>query len=438
MLPLVLVAAVASGVRAQGKPTQLMQDDLANNRRTKIDAAGGDSLDSALDSAFGGSGGFSTAELDKISDRIRAELKRNRPRASPRLVIFLYPGRLDPDKLRGMREINVDLELVMDPCERSVCREAVGSHIEIVGRAVGKPVLATPNYKVTWKMLTLRTATQMHDPEVEVYQVPIADCVAAASRPGGGVAWLDNRRKAADDYEPLVTKAIARQAASRRVALTGPPSVHKGGGSVDVTLKVRGDRNRAQQQVLDAMAAAAAGLQENPTTPSTTQLEVLLDTGMRPDAVRTFRSPGQPFTLYLSRQMDSGSLWGNYVAEVKKHKDAQNMAFDDAEASGKAPVGGGDEMAGEPDDNQAIAVLSANFGQLGGCAKTEAARNPRFAGVTVSFKWLPTGRAEGTQPKEGPLRNTPLAKCLAGAMESIRLPRFNGGPRTIEYPIRVK
>jgi hypothetical protein len=438
---LLLVCLAAGPAFAQGKPTPLLEDDLSSNKRTKIDAGGGDGLDAGLDAAFGGGGGFSTKELEKVEDRLRADLKRERPRATPRLVLFLYPGRVDAEKLRSLAQVNVDMELIMDPCERSVCREAVGRHIELVGRALGKAVYATQQYKLTFKTLTLRTATTIHDTEVETYLVPITDCIAAAARPGGGVAWLDARKHAADDYVPLVEKAIARQAAGRRVSLSAPPQVRRTGGSVDVTLKVRGDRNRAQQQVLDALAAAAAGLKENPTSPAESQLEVLLDVGTRPDPVRTFRSPGQQVGLFVEKRLDSSSLWSNYVEEVKKQSGAQRMAFDDAEASGRAPAapgGGPGGEAGEPDDNQVIALLADNFAQLGGCAKNEAAKNPRFRGVTVTFKWLPSGRADGTQPKEAPLRNTPLAKCLAAAMSNIRLPRFSGGPREIEYPIRVK
>src|SRR5262245_38459306 len=156
-----------------------------------------------LDSLVGG-GGFSTKPLDTIEDRLRAELGRNRPRATPHLVLFLYPGRVDMDKLRAMSEINVDVQVVMDPCERSVCRESVGKHIEMVGRAVGKVQISTQAYKINFKNLTLSTQTQMHDTEVETYNISIADCIAAAAKPGGGLAWLNARQKADTDFEPLM------------------------------------------------------------------------------------------------------------------------------------------------------------------------------------------------------------------------------------------
>jgi hypothetical protein len=120
---------------------------------------------------------------------------------------------------------------------------------------------------------------------------------------------------------------------------------------------------------------------------------------------------------------------------VREGKDAgQKMSFDDAETHGS---GGGDEGPA-PDDNEALAVINSNFGAIGGCAKTEAGRNGKFRGVTMTFTWTPSGRADNVQAKEANLRGGPLAQCLAGAMSSIRLPRFSGAPRTIEFPIRVK
>ncbi|HZS36739.1 MAG TPA: hypothetical protein VFF06_07935 [Polyangia bacterium] len=423
---------LAAGVaRAQpARETPLLQDDLQSNRRTKIDAPK-DDLDAQLDQALGGPQGFSTKELERIEDKIRAELRRDRPRATPRLIVFLYPGRVSAEKLKSMSEVYVDVELTMDPCDRNVCKDAVAKHIELVGRSVGQPVLSAPGYKLIFKQLTLKTSTQMHDQEVDVYQVPIADCIAAAARPGGGVAWLNAQQHADQDYEPIVTKAIARRAAERRVSLEGPPQVVRASGEVDVTLKVRGDRNRVQQVVLDALAAAAIGLRDNPKTPAQSQLDVSVDLQMRGAEPRRFRSQGAPVGLYVDRRLDGGALWSNYVQELKKEKGAQRMSFDDANARGG-------EEAPEPDDNAAIAVLSANFGALGGCARAEAARSPAFRGVTLTFRWLPSGKADGATVKEPALKSAPVARCLQTALDAIRLPRFSGEPRAIEYPIRLK
>jgi hypothetical protein len=432
---LVLLSACTVARAQPARETPLLEDDLARGKRTRIDAPR-DSLDAALDNALGGPQGFSTKELEKIEDRLKNELKRDRPRATPRLIVFLYPGKISAERLKTMSEVNVDIELIMDPCDRNVCKEAVAKHIELVGRAVGQPTVSGPGFKMTFQALTLKTSTTMHDQEVQVYKVPIAACVQAAQRPGGGIAWLDQQEKAEQDYEPIVTRAIARRAAERRVQLRVPPSVKREQGQVDVALQVHGDRSRTQEQAIQALAAAAAGLRDSPKSPPEAALDISVDTGMR-DGPRRFRAPGSPVGLYLDGRLTGGDLWANYVSEVRK--DAQQLAFNDAEASGHgAAATGGDPDAPDPDDNEVIALLSSNFGALGACARTEASRNPRFHGVTITFEWTGQGRAEKIDVKEPALRGSPLQHCLAAAVAAVRLPRHNAGPRAIEYPIRVK
>ncbi|MSP61099.1 MAG: hypothetical protein EXR72_12290 [Myxococcales bacterium] len=441
VLLLALAAALPAAAEPSGRPTTLLEDDIQGNKRTKIDGAAGD-LDAELEQALGGGAGFSTGELEKIEDRLRAALRSERPRATAKLVVFIYPGRVNVQKLRALAEVFVDVELVIDPCERSVCREAVGRHIELVGRSVLKAVHARANYKLVFKSLTLKTVTAMHDQELAVVRLPMAEAVTASAQAGGGMAWLDAQRRNEQEYEPLAIQAIAKQAASRRVVLAAPPQVtrDKGQKTVDTVLRVKGDRNRFQQQVLDALAAAQAGLRENPTTPPEVQLEVAIDIPMKKVETRRFRSPGQPVGLVLDGRLDSAALWANYVEEVKQGKEAgQQLSFSDAEASGRSgPATPGTVDAPDPDDNEVVALLAANFGSLGACVRTEAARDPKFRGVTLSFQWLPTGRSEGAAPKEAALQNTPMARCLTTALSAIRLPRFSGSPRTIEYPIRVK
>jgi hypothetical protein len=414
--------------------TTLYRDDLAKNQRTRIDAPK-DAFDAQLDDALGGPQGFSTKALEKIEERIKQELRRDRPRATPRVILFLYPGRIDAERLKALTEVNVDIELIMDPCDRNVCREAVAKHIELVGRAVGQPIVSAPNFRMIFQTLTLKTSTTLHDDEVAMYQVPISACVAAAQRAGGGLAWLDAQQHADVEYEPIVMKAIARHAAERRVQLAAPPSVKRDGGGVDVLLKVRGDRVRTQQETLDALAAIAAGLRDNPKTPSQQQLEVDVDTGLR-DGPRRFRAPGSPVALYIDARMSGADLWSTYVAEVQKG--AQTLSFGDDEASGRAPIAAGDPDAPDPDDNEAIALLSANFSSLGACAKTEAQKNPRFHGVTLTFQWTGQGRAAAVDAKEPAYKGSSLAHCLAAAVAGVRLPRHNAAPRTIDYPIRVR
>jgi len=157
-----LTLGTASSLHAQpaGKPTPLLEDDLRANRRTVIDAPK-DSLDADLDAALGGPEGFSTKELARVEDRLREELKRNRPRASPRLVVFLYPGRISIERLRSMREIFVDIELTIDPCARSLCDDALAKHVELVGRAVGEAQVKGPSFTIVYKGLTLKAETDV-------------------------------------------------------------------------------------------------------------------------------------------------------------------------------------------------------------------------------------------------------------------------------------
>jgi hypothetical protein len=82
--------------------------------------------------------------------------------------------------------------------------------------------------------------------------------------------------------------------------------------------------------------------------------------------------------------------------------------------------------------------LSQNFSALGGCVRTEVARSSKFRGITLSFRWLPSGRADGAQAREPQLKGSAVERCLRTALDGIHLPRFGGEPRTIEYPIRVK
>jgi hypothetical protein len=427
LLPLVARAQTA-------RETTLYQDDLAKNQRTRIDAPK-DAFDAQLDAALGGPQGFSTKALEQIEERIKQELRRDRPRATPRLIVFLYPGRIDAERLKALTEVNVDIELVMDPCDRNVCREAVAKHIELIGRAVGQPVVSTANFRMLFQTLTLKTSTTLHDDEVSVYQVPIKVCVAAAQRAGGGLAWLEAQQHADVEYEPIVIKAIARHAAERRVQLAAPPSVKRDINSVNVQLRVRGDRVRTQQQTIDALAAMAAGLGDNPKTPAQQALEVDVDTGVRGEP-RRFRAPGSPVALYLGGRMSGADLWATYVGEIQKG--AQNLSFSDDEASGRAAVAGGDAAAPDPDDNEVIALLSANFSSLGACARSAAQKDPRFRGVTLTFQWTGQGRAVGADAREAAYKGSPLGRCLADAVTRLRLPRHNAAPRTIDYPIRVR
>src|SRR5262249_3226334 len=171
-----------------------------------------------------------------------------------------------------------------------------------------------------------------------------------------------------------------------------------------------------EEEGVEALWAAGAALKTSPATPPQSQLEVDLDVPMKGTSTKKFRAPGNQVVLFVDGRLDQGTLWSNYVEQVREGKDAgQRMSFDDAETKG---YGGGDE-APAPHDNEALAVINSNFATIGGCAKTEASRNKKFRGVTMTFTWTPAGRADNVQAKEPALKSGPLAQCLAGAMSSI-------------------
>ena len=119
---LLVVSAVA---RAH---TTLLSDDFGSSQRKKIDA--GSDLDAQLD-AIVGSSGFNTEELNRIEDRLRQELRSLRPRAMPKLVLYVYPGQVTLGKLKDMQEVWVDVEITTEPCDRTFCDESMARLIEI-------------------------------------------------------------------------------------------------------------------------------------------------------------------------------------------------------------------------------------------------------------------------------------------------------------------
>jgi hypothetical protein len=424
----VALALVAVPVGAE-PTTPLLEDDLRANRRRAIDTPK-DALDASLDAALGGPQGFSTRALLQVEERLRSELKRDRPRASPRLVVFLYPGRVSPERLRAMREVFVDIELTIDPCARSVCDEALGRHIEMIGRAIGDTTVRGDGFSILFKNLTLKAETDVRGEELITLSLPLSDAVAAARRPGGGAALMAARRHADTDFVPLMTRAIALKASQRHVPLVGPPSVAREGGRVDVGLKLRHDRVRQEQHMLDALAATAAALGSSPATPKEGRIEIAEEGAERGGSPARFRCALDPARLYGEGRLDAKSLLSSYVERVSTDKGAQRMELD--------ATPGADEAGPEPNDDEAIAVISSNFSSLAPCAKAEAAQNPRFRGVTLLVGWSGAGRATSVEVKEPALKGGPLQGCFRRAFETIRLPRFAGPARTIEYPIKLK
>jgi hypothetical protein len=424
----------APALAQEGKATPLLEVDLRSGVKERIDAKALESddagLDAALSQALGeGAANFSTRDLEQIETQLREQLSRERPRSPAQLLIFVYPGRVNADRLRRLSEVDVDLELVIDPCDRAVCDDAVGRHIELVGGAVGKPVQERGRYKVVFQTLDIRAVVHFKEAETQEYRIPIADCVAAAKKPGAGRQWVADRKRAADEYEPLVARAAARAAAGRRLDLVDGPVVSRRDGQAQVTIKVRGPRGQVERSVLDALAAAATALRGNPATPQASEIEVELHTGDR-DGPRRFRAPGQSVGLWLDGSLEAQTLLSSYVREIKKQPGAATMDFSDDDAVGVP--------AEDADEGDAVAVLKANFAPLSACAGAEIERSPGFRGVTLSFQWAGSGAAESVQPREETLRGGELETCLRGAMAAIRLPRHGGPPREVTFPILVK
>ena len=429
---LVLLCLSAEAAQPR-RGTALMENDLRAGKKTRIDGGGGDALDAEMDAVLGRAGAkaqsFSTKELETIEQRLLGDLRRERPRATPHLIVFVYPGRITPEKLKVLSEVFVDVEILLDPCERSVCRDAVARHIELVGRAVGKAERQTRMYKLVFKQLILRTKVHFRDAEVDEFRIPMTEAVKAAGRAGGGRGWLDNMAHSTAQFEPLVAKAIARQASKYRVGLIGAPLVGRQGSRADAVLKIRADRSRLQSQVIAALDAAAAGFRDNPASPGNITLEIHANVPMKGVKVQKFKCLGQPVRAHLDRQLDSATLWSTYVREIVQQKGVTTMSFDDDD-DGKPGA-----VASSAD---AVAVLAENFSRLRDCARGEIARNPRFGGATITFRWLPQGRAADVALKEPGLRGGPLQQCLAGALAGLRFPKFDGAARSVEYPLRLK
>lgn len=316
-----LSVGVAPALAERGRPTPLLEADLQTGRRVRIDASSGE-LDAEFDRVLGADSGFSTRELELVLERLRAELRRERPRATPRLVVFLYPGAVALERLKALPQIFVDIEIVLDPCGPSVCREAAAKHIEMVGRAVERPVLITPSHRFVLKTLLLSTSERQG--EAALHLVPIADCIAAA-RPGGGLAWLTARERAEQDYEPLAVRAIAQKAQWRRVALTAPPRVRRDGAAVHALVRAHGDRGRLEQQVIDALAVALLGLRMSPATPKDLELEVELEVAGGRPPLRRFRAQGEPVGRFLDGSLGAMELWRSYIAEQTQRKDVTRL-----------------------------------------------------------------------------------------------------------------
>ena len=333
MRPFILGFTLLCGLPARAS-TPLFEDDLKANKRVAIDAPASN-FESDLDKLVGGSAGFSTEPLKEIDNKIRSSLYRERLRSSAHLILFLYPGKVTRERLKAMPEIGIDVDVDIDPCDRAVCREAVARHIEVIGGAIGRPVLAGAGFSIRFRSLEVRGHSDVRGEAPDVTSVSIEQAISASARSGGGLALLDARRKAEDEFQPRMAHAITEAAGRARVQMASPPKVNRTLNplAAQVNLVVRGDRAREKEQVLAAFLAAARVLSKNPATPADTTVDVAIKVPMRRVEIHRYRAPLAPLVECVNGTMEKSSLFGNYIAEVRK--DAQEMNFSDADAHGE-------------------------------------------------------------------------------------------------------
>lgn len=227
-LSLLLLPGLAGAQR-----TPLLQVDLKTGRRERIDAGGRrDRLDAQLDALLDNATGkrFSTTDLEQIENVLRRYLQARRPRSAPRLLLFLYPGRISRARLKELREIVVDVDLVIDPCPRSVCRDSLGKHIEILGRALGQPKIEAKSYAIRFGSVSLRAVAESRNQDDLVYHFSAAKVIEAGKRQRG-LALIRQAASARANYTTAMARAIGANVHTRGVRLAKAPMISRSQGA---------------------------------------------------------------------------------------------------------------------------------------------------------------------------------------------------------------
>lgn len=427
---IVFGASLLSAPPALARRTSLLRVDLRTGRKTSIDKSGKrDSVDRALDRLLDKSTGktFTTADLEKIERAIRRYIRTTRPRAAPRLLLFLYPGRISRARLKELREVLVDIDLVVDPCARTVCRDSVAKHLEIIGKSLKKAKIRTSSYVISFKSVTVRTSTRIGGTQYDIYSFKAGEVVKASKRSGGGRKLVRRVVGALAGYDRKMAKAAARQLKLRRVRLAKTPRISRTPSRVSVEIEIRSDRIRYRSHVLGALAGAMKALRSSSLTPSVVNIRVLARVRMRGTKLLSFRCGGHAVREYLDGRITSRALWSNYVV-AEKQKGAR-MTFSDSDARGGARVG-----SNEPDRTSEI--LSSHFRLLAPCLQRAAARSRRFKGVTLKFAVSGKGKAIRFSTKER--SSARLKRCLKKSLGRIRFQRHGGAPRWVSYPMYIQ
>ena len=316
-----LLLALPAAAAAE-KRTPLLAVDLETGSKRRIDPTRGKTgvdreLDSLLDKTAGGPT-FTTRDLEKIDKALRRYLKTSRPRAMPRLLLFLYPGRISKNMLKELRDIKVDIELVVNPCGRSFCADSVAKHIELLGKSLKQAAIRTSCCTIRFNSVVIRTATTTQDTMYDVYRFGAEEVVQAGKSASGGRALIKRAQRAKRSYASTVTQSIAKQTKRHRLTLVQAPQVHRTGKSVQVDLEIKSDRNRLKPHIFSALISAAEALRGNPLTPTNSQIKVVAHVAVRGNPRRTFTCIGQPLRLYLDGKMSRSEIWSTYVVEEKR------------------------------------------------------------------------------------------------------------------------
>ncbi|MCK5797053.1 MAG: hypothetical protein KAI47_07720 [Deltaproteobacteria bacterium] len=417
-----------SGV-AHADRTQLLKVNLRSGHKTRIDKTGPKSaadreLDALLDNSTGKS--FSTAALDKIERAVRSYLRAAHPRAMPRLLLFLYPGRMTASRLKDLHEVLIDIDLIVDPCGRTVCKDSVAKHLEIIGKAIRQAEIRTKDYLIRFQNVTIRTATSIGGTQYDIYSFR-ADQVVAAGKRGGGGALVRRVQSAAAAYGRQMAKAVARKLRVYRVRLAKTPRVTRQAGLAQVALELRSDRVRYQSHLLGALLGTMQVLRTNKLTPESVKISVVAFIQRRHGTARRFHCSGRAVLQVLDGKLKKSALWSSYVNEERK--DARQLSFSAADTRGGAST---------PDSSpdRSGQILASKMSLLAPCLQQEATRHRRFRGVTLLFSVTGDGRATRVRTKEP--TGAKLQRCLKAALRQIPFQRHRGAPRPISYPMIIR
>lgn len=416
---------------ASAQRTPLLELNFESGSQRSFDSRGPQTkADKELDALLDGDEGpsFSSADLARVAGALRRYLDAARPRARPKLILFLYPGRISRSRLKTLREVKVAIEMVVDPCGRAACDASVATQLELLGKALKQEILRTRRYSLRFIDVTFRTRLDIRGAPLQVLRFKAGDVVAVGRGKGEGVRLVKKLRSAQAGYEQTMGTQITRRARRLRLRLRGVPAVTREGQTVSVFMEIGSDRVRFRQHVVEAMRSAVEALQQSPLTPTAIQLKVTARGTARGKKRREFSSSGHPLTLFINGRLTRAELWSTYIVEHKKK--GQHFSFaDDAPAARGSPGGSAPDRTAE--------ILSGRTALFAPCLKAEAAKRRAFAGATMIFSINPSGRTERFSVKEKDV-SAVFRRCMGRALSKVRFPARAGSSRQVEYPMYIQ